>query len=694
MAKSTYLIVLILFLSYNIFGQKKLDSTLNLYHAEKNDSIKMELAHDICTGYFGKGALDSALIYNSNAQKLASQLNYSHKSLEYLHFDSRIYYRKDSLIKAFEILDSLFNQSQRLDNDRWMINALNQKGDFYSFTGKSKEAIQTYMQAESVGLKYWNNALLSTTYNNMSIEYQLLGDEETCAEYLIKSIELREKLNSPYLGVSYANLANSYKRQERFNEAIERYKMAIELLNDPSTIRNRIVCLRNLADTYTRIGQYNKARKNFKTVYNLTIEYDNSFFPMAMYYFLMSSLLQENERYDSALVYGNKVVELIPTGVAQEIQSSNLINMANACLAKGEILTAIEYGEKSKELAHEINSYKQLKEVAYLLLKAYGEAKNLEKTYENAELYAQSMDSLRSIEQAKQVIAMQTKYEVEKKKNEIKILSLEAESNRKTIESANRENALKNRGLIVISLVLLLLLLLAVFLKRQVNLRKKANNTLAGQKETIEAQNEERELLLKEIHHRIKNNLQVISSLLELQAKKVSDAESEVFKEGQSRVRAMALIHEELYQNNDLAEVDFKAYSAKLSRQIQSLFPGKEKVTISIEGPMIKLDIDTAIPLGLILNELVTNSFKYGLDEKGQLSIVFKEIDKGNYSVSVSDNGQGLAEDFDYKKSKSLGLRLVHRLTKQLYGKVEYSYNENSTFEISFKDTIERKKVA
>ena len=168
------------------------------------------------------------------------------------------------------------------------------------------------------------------------------------------------------------------------------------------------------------------------------------------------------------------------------------------------------------------------------------------------------------------------------------------------------------------------------------------------------------------------------------------------FKEGQSRVKAMALIHQKLYQNDDFSSLDYADYAKQLILELSFVYPDAKKVTTAVHSEnKLAFDIDTAIPLGLILNELISNAFKYAFAdaEKGELNIIFKILEEGTYQMIVQDNGAGLPKDFNFEKAKSLGLRLVRRLTKQLYGKVLYQQENGAKFSINFKDTNQRKLI-
>jgi two-component sensor histidine kinase len=197
----------------------------------------------------------------------------------------------------------------------------------------------------------------------------------------------------------------------------------------------------------------------------------------------------------------------------------------------------------------------------------------------------------------------------------------------------------------------------------------------------------EKEVLLKEIHHRVKNNLQVISSLLKLQAGYIKEHHVlEILKESQNRVRAMALLHEKLYQSEDLAKINFTEYVHSLVANLFRSYGVKSQtIAARINIADILFDIDTVIPCGLIINELVSNSLKYAFPEnqKGEIRVELVQTSQGECCILVSDDGVGLPEDLDFHDTKSLGLQLVCMLIEQLEGSVELDRSCGTTFKIT-----------
>ncbi len=199
---------------------------------------------------------------------------------------------------------------------------------------------------------------------------------------------------------------------------------------------------------------------------------------------------------------------------------------------------------------------------------------------------------------------------------------------------------------------------------------------------------DEKNVLLKEVHHRVKNNMQVISSLLNLQAGHIKDAAArEIFMESKNRVRSMALIHEKLYQTEDLSKIDFGDYLKTLTSGLAASFTGKgSQVRIISAVDEIMLGVDAAVPCGLIVNELVTNAFKYAFPAggAGEIRIAMKRTAEAQLQLSVSDNGIGFPKDLDFRETESLGMQLVTTLAEQLEGSVAMRNGCGTAFEITF----------
>ncbi|MCL5037594.1 MAG: ATP-binding protein [Chloroflexi bacterium] len=207
--------------------------------------------------------------------------------------------------------------------------------------------------------------------------------------------------------------------------------------------------------------------------------------------------------------------------------------------------------------------------------------------------------------------------------------------------------------------------------------------------EQIKASIREKEVLLKEVHHRVRNNLQIISSFLNLQSRHIKDdTVIELFRDCQNRIRSMALIHESLYQSRDLASIDFGEYIRNLTNNLCRSFgadPGKILLDIKVKD--INMGVDTAIPCGLIVNELVSNAMEYAFPEnrRGTIEISLKN-DNGKFVFIVRDDGVGIPEGIDIEETETLGLQLVFALVEQLDGNIEFNRQSGTEFKIEFKE--------
>jgi PAS domain S-box-containing protein len=212
--------------------------------------------------------------------------------------------------------------------------------------------------------------------------------------------------------------------------------------------------------------------------------------------------------------------------------------------------------------------------------------------------------------------------------------------------------------------------------------------------EELKASLQQKEMLLREIHHRVKNNLQIISSLLGLQSDYISDPQVlALFRDSQDRIRSMALIHEKLYRSGNLARIDFTSYIGDLAAELlRSYGVDANRVSLQIVGEKVWLNVDTAVPCGLILQELVSNCLKHAFPEgrSGEITITLRDETEGKYALTVRDTGIGFPEGLDFCHTESLGLQLVIILTEQLSGTIVRQPGEGTCFTLMFTEVGSR----
>lgn len=218
--------------------------------------------------------------------------------------------------------------------------------------------------------------------------------------------------------------------------------------------------------------------------------------------------------------------------------------------------------------------------------------------------------------------------------------------------------------------------------------RKRAEEILAAQRDDLDRKNREREVLLKEVYHRVKNNLQVISSLLNLQAGQITDKRArELLEESRNRVYSIALVHEQLYQSTDLARVNFSVYLQELVDHLKVVFDPGEHVSVETIAEVVHLPVDVAIPCGLLVNELVTNALIHAFEpgQSGKVRVELQKCSEGDVRLCVNDNGRGLPNHLDVVSANTLGLELVGKLAKQIHGKLRVVNDHGASFDLRFR---------
>lgn len=223
----------------------------------------------------------------------------------------------------------------------------------------------------------------------------------------------------------------------------------------------------------------------------------------------------------------------------------------------------------------------------------------------------------------------------------------------------------------------------------------KAHHKLYKSRNEIQERIEEKETLLKEVHHRVKNNLQTVSSLLSLQSRAIADEKiSNIIKSSQNRVVSMAMVHEMLYKRDDyLSKIELRPYVKELCDYlVRSVKGSNSNVKVDLDIDEYKLSIDTVIPIGLIINETITNALKYGITDAngGEIHVSVKKIGENRYQMYLGDNGIGYSEDINPRTSNSLGLKLIYNLSRQLRGTISRDYDKKGTYYcIEFEEIIE-----
>ncbi len=566
-----------------------------------------------------------------------------------------------------------------------------QLGQEYMISGEFDKALSVADKAIYYGKKANVLPQLNNAYYMKSAAERETGNIREALINALEGVKVWDKMEDHSKSNFNPNLmlAQIYEEKGEYEKAIEPIEKVIARNTKDGVMINVIVAKVALASVLENMKDFSGAIRTFKECVEISEDIGQIEVSISAQIRLTNIYLNKDDmKLDSAKYYLNKLDELLP-------QFQSPVSIFRFHVGYGDYF--IELGSFSKAKSRFMKSYNLYKsmggyppsdmmvlteKLANLCDTMNQPAQALAFYTEFMELKEQSIDT-EKIEELKEI---EMNFDFEKKE-------LAALAEKKETELVHQKDlAREQRGRYALLFGLGLLAVIAVFVWFALQKRKKQAIILNEKNAQIQENLEEKQLLLKEIHHRVKNNFQIVSSLLEMQTRGIEDEQAlELAEEGQNRIKSMAIIHQKLYQNDDLL-IEFNDYVEQLVGEIQNTFASKKMNTkIEVQSEMI-LDIDTVIPLGLVLNELITNAFKHGFDSEKEENNLLIKVEKGlgNYSMVVTDSGSGMSEKINMKTTKSTGLYLVRRLLKQLDGTMNYSYRDGSVFEIQFKDTAMR----
>ena len=390
-------------------------------------------------------------------------------------------------------------------------------------------------------------------------------------------------------------------------------------------------------------------------------------------YIILSMLLVQSEHYDESFILLKNALDLTKKQKLPYSLQHTYLRISDHFHLKKQLDSSLYYANLSASVQGVDSSWANMWIVKANIYKDLGDFKSASDMYERGLDMATKDFLYRNQEQL-------SGYEATLKTKE-KELQIEVE--------------MKKRSKILWTLwgilILFLVVLYAFTIQRRARRLLTAQNIMIeSQKQQLEKSLDEKNILIKEIHHRVKNNLEVISSLLELQSNSSNDLKAKsALEAGQIRVQSIALIHHKLYHSESLAKIAFKEFIEDLYNQICKVFLREDaNIMFKVSGDDLILEMDVAVPIGLILNELMTNSFKYAVKKGIQNTILIQLVpipDQSSwYKLVYKDNGPGLPEGLNIEKSTSLGMKVILLLTKQLGGKLNYYFDHGSVFEIPF----------
>ena len=617
-----------------IIGQDRqaIDSLKNILPSIQNMELKVEMLTDIGEYYAETVKEDSALIFIDEAIEIATKYALDTLLAEAFYAKGYSYDYGGDLNSAFKYYDLSLQQYDKLGNLVEVLNCMNGKGVAAYFQGDYELALNNYLSAlnyvDSTGITGVDK-IIGNLLNNIGVIYRITNQTEEAIEIYQRGLTIyNSNKDSFMIMTAHQNIGVAYTYQNNLDSAIYHLDRSNEILEITNNRQELPSLLNAFAEAYYNCGQdYDNARKYVIQAEKIGLEFGNQEY-LSKIYLLKSEIESGDNKINAAIEALVKGFKIIDSTDRQDIKLDFYQQAATVYDQSGDEGRSLEYLKNYMALYKDVQATEKLKAIA-----------DAQKKYE-------------SIEKEK---------EIDRLRYEEELSSLRV----------SRQQWL----LVLAGLSLLVLSYLMYRMFRQ-------NEEIQQKNGIISKSLAEKEILLKEIHHRVKNNLQFISALLGLQTDHISDQVAlDALQEGQDRVQSMALIHQDLYQRDDLTSVSVKDYFVKLTEGLfDSYNIHPDNISLQLFVADLDLDVDTVIPIGLIVNELVSNCLKYAfsIGEKGVISVSLQEIDD-RLILTVSDNGKGIAQTEIDNLGDSLGYKLIQALSAQLNGSYQIDGEHGGT---------------
>lgn len=609
-----------IFVETDYFGASYLDSLEFNLKRIKQDTLYFEVLNDLAY-YWHTRNLNTSLFHIKKGLQLTSLKKDSLWHGRFQITQGSVLLRMEELDSAFAVLEEAKLKVKKVD-----LPFLNtQLGYIFERRGELDKAADYALEAMSIGEELGDKNAQAIAYSDLSNLFWKQSKFDKGLEFGLKSIELFEEngINNLDYDFTLYVVGNNYLELKKYTEALHYFERSITIGERYGFYNNLSDVYISLTDLYTYLGDYDMAKEAGMNAVKYAELLENNFMIMRSWLAIGKSELKA-KNHPKAIASIKKCIEVATENFGDEYYLSN--------------------------------AYKTLAE-------AYADDQDFEKAYHAYAEYERLKNNIFTSESDHRISLLQTEFDVALKEDTIKFQN-------NVIE---QQHARQQLILVIGSLLFVLLIVLYITYRLDKNKSK-----------LLKKQHDENIFLLKEIHHRVKNNLEVVSSLLSLQSEKLQDKNAkDAMLETQNRVHSMSMIHQRLYKGKNISTIEMKDYFINLGNHILDSFGVTDKVKLEYIMSKIELDVDTAIPLGLIVNELLTNSLKYAFpdDGKGLIKIGVNRIDDENLELKVKDNGVGLSEDI----GSGFGTQLIKLLIQQLEGKLQETSEVGTSISFKFK---------
>lgn len=529
----------------------------------------------------------------------------------------------------------------------------------------------------------------STSLMNLGVISRMRGDYVAALDYYHQSLDIR-KTTGYKLGEAtcYINIAKIYVDNKNDKRALEYYQQADLLLSKNPAQLYRAGVLNNMALIYQRSGEIEKAKTYFEEALDIYTQIDEPK-RVAQVYVNLGKLHRDIEDCGQALDYYSLAL-VINEETSDRLGTAWCYQYIGNCydyLEHNE--SAIRHYTKALDILEELKVTQNQMDCYNGLARVYARMGNFERAFFFKDRFATLKDSVFTERLSVELAEQETKYTTNEHRKEIELREAELQHQSEVIARSKLQNWILIIGfLLVVAVAIIFVQRFRIEAQFHAKLEKQ-NQELKDTYENLKAtviSKEEKEVMIKEIHHRVKNNLQIISSLINIQANSIDDIKMQIMlREVQNRIISMSLLHELLYKAPNLADVEVRPYLDLLLQKLVSIFANETELKVVTNVEVERFGVDTLIPIGLLINEAVTNSLKYAFKgrDKGTITIELKHHGDG-YILVMADDGVGLSEADIQGFRKSLGMDLIETFVAQLDGEMELDTSSGTAYRIIF----------
>jgi two-component sensor histidine kinase len=618
---------------------------------------------------------------------LSQRLGYRrHEAFGWFHLGESYWHDASTLprqLAYFQRARALFRQVGDQINDTFLLKSV---ADIHHLQGHLEQAIQELLEVEK-RYKAAGQRRLHNTYDLLSAVHYAAGNAEEALRYGLAAIESAQATrDTTSIGLFYDNAATLCNELGQTARAVAFHRKALLHAQQTNNAYLGLISSGRLALLLITQHQPEQALAQFRAgIRSIHLTEADSF----RYSQYLAECYMALGRYSFAEQQLLRFVRH-PALVRGKIDEIALCqSLGKLYLATKQYKKARKYLQQSVELRRQLNyvSILSAARLHLLLFKVDSAQGQFPGAIAHYQQYKLLNDSLFNEKKNKQLASLQIQYDTRKKEQNIALLTKQAQAQQARI----RQREWQRNAMVIGALLLTTLLGLSY---NRYRLKQRSNRLLEAQQAEINRQNAslqhlltEKDWMLKEIHHRVKNNLEVISSLLETQLDYLRDPSALIaLREGQNRVHAMALIHQKLYQSHSLSVVDMAAYIREIAEHLVESFDCQDTVHLHLNVAPIELDITLATPLGLIINEALTNALKYAWPrpQPGNIRIGLTEVDARHLQLVIEDDGAGFPAGFDMEDGRTMGLTIMRGLSGQLDGRLRITQTPGVRVSLEF----------